>query len=158
MVYQWKTPGLYKISPDVAAAELEECRNPDGVITPSDVVERAKSHDSPLHEIFEWNNTKAANKWRESQARTMIANIMTVMEINEGEEKRTVTVRAYPHINGDGEEGRGYKPLKVVLENSQDKEYLLQRAKAELASFQMKYRNLSELTSVLEAISKLLEG
>ena len=153
MVYKWKTTGLYKVDPNIAGAEIERCRNDGDVILPSAVVERAADVENPLHDCFEWDNGKAANKWREQQARVLIANVLTVVEAKSEEAKPTV-VRAFVNISDGGE--RGYKEVNKVLLNDADRQYMLDRALGELRSFEVKYQTLSELNTVFAAIREVL--
>lgn len=152
MVYQWKTP-LYKVSADVAGAEVEGCRNVDGVITPASVVERATPTANPLHPCFEWDNDKAAIKWREQEARVLIGNLVTVIKTDSSDEPPMV-VRAF--VNTNGNDGKSYKDIVTVLKHGGDREYLLARAKSELESFMVKYGKLSELAAVFKAIGEVL--
>ena len=48
------------------AQELERIARsaPDGVLTPSAVVESARDEGSPLHDKFEWDDGVAAEAWR----------------------------------------------------------------------------------------------
>lgn len=151
MVYQWKLP-LYKVSADVAGAEVEACRNEYGIITPASVVERAQPQESPLHECFEWDNDKAAIKWREQEARVLIGNIVTVFS-GEAEVNAPVTVRAF--VNTPGKESGGYKGIVSVLNNPADREHMLSKALDELRSFKMKYASLNELVDVFHAIDQV---
>lgn len=54
--------------------KLRELEN-DGRLLPSNVVEEARDENSPLHEFFEWEDTIAAEKYRLSQARTLIRSV-----------------------------------------------------------------------------------
>lgn len=47
----------------------------DGVLTPEDVVTAAEPEDSPLHELFTWNNEVAGHKHRLDEARALIRTI-----------------------------------------------------------------------------------
>jgi hypothetical protein len=153
MVYQWKTQGLYKIPAEVAASEIAQCTDADGYIQAAGVVERARPQESPLHPVFEWRDNLAAEKWREQQARVMIANIVTVETIEVSDEN--VTVRAFAHVGSDTQ--RGYKAIAEVLGSAPLYISLLETAKRELASFRDKYRTLLKLRPVTNAISKFLE-
>lgn len=58
------------------AAELNRlAKKAKGRITPRDVVEAARSASSPLHGYFEWNDSEAAERYREIQARTLLRSI-----------------------------------------------------------------------------------
>lgn len=56
----------------------------DGQLTASGILKEAKRKASPLHSLFEWNNTSAAEKYRLAQARNVIkrANV-SIVEPNE---------------------------------------------------------------------------
>jgi hypothetical protein len=47
----------------------------DGRLTPEQVVRDAKSLTSPLHDYFQWDDTKAALAWRTQQARVLIRSV-----------------------------------------------------------------------------------
>ena len=56
--------------------ELMDKRN--GKLTPKDVVEDGKNKTSPFNSYFEWDNTKAGEKYRLHQARYLLASIVTI--------------------------------------------------------------------------------
>jgi hypothetical protein len=45
-----------------------------GEITPKLIVEAARGPDSPLHAAFEWDDSKAAECWRERCARDILVS------------------------------------------------------------------------------------
>lgn len=47
----------------------------DGVLTPDAVIEDARDPDSPLHDLFEWDDSKAAHEYRRVTARSFIRSI-----------------------------------------------------------------------------------
>lgn len=60
-------------------AELEKIRvRNGGVLTPEAVVAAAKKPTSPLHRVFEWNDSEAAKAWRIEQARCLIRSVHVV--------------------------------------------------------------------------------
>lgn len=75
----------------------------NGRLEPSAVVDDARSEDSPLHELFEWDDSAAAERFREHQARNIIASVRVVIETQE----RNVRVPAYVHdpLLPNGEQG-----------------------------------------------------
>lgn len=151
MVYEWKVP-MYRVPANVAGAEIEACMDAEGVISPASVVERAAPETNPLHGCFEWDNDKAAGKWREQEARTLIGNLVTVFA-GESESRQPITVRAF--VNTIGRDGRGYKNIVTVLGCDADRERMLATAMQELTSFKTKYASLSELAEVFGAIDRL---
>jgi len=58
------------------AAELNRlAKQNGGKITPRMVVDAARDDNSPLHDYFEWNDSEAAEKYREMQARTLLRSV-----------------------------------------------------------------------------------
>lgn len=47
----------------------------DGHLTPEEVVEAARPIESPIHDLFSWNDAEAAHKYRIAQARTVIRRV-----------------------------------------------------------------------------------
>jgi hypothetical protein len=152
MVYQWKIPDLYSVSANEAGAEIEKCKDTGGFITPSAVVRRARDETSAIHGCFEWNDARAAERYRLDQAGELIRNIVTVKLTHEAQPP--VTVRAFVNIKGEDE--RGYKMLSAVVKNCDEYAYLLDCAKKELQAFERKYAALTELGSVFMAIREVL--
>ena len=144
--YKWKTPGLYKVDANVAGKELERIYKRYGKIEPSVLVEESRPEDAPLHDCFEWDDEKAAKLYRDSQARRLICNVVIV-----GEPKKDTYTRAIVHVCNE------YKPLKVVLQSKDMTQELLRNALRELKCFEAKYRELSELAPVFDAIQKVTE-
>lgn len=77
---------------DVKAA-LSELQDKHGNLLPEDVVERAKSANSPLHDLFEWNKDKAAMAHWIATARNIIGEYRVVIHVM----NTTREVRAFVH-------------------------------------------------------------
>ena len=154
MVYQWKIPEMYNISADEAGKEIENCKDASGYIKPNAVVEKARDTGSVIHGCFEWDNNVAADKYRVGQAQELIRNIVTVHVAEEDESP--VTVRAF--VNIKGADDRGYKPIRAVIRNTDEYEYLLSAARGDMESFTKKYENLTELRGVVSAMREVLAG
>lgn len=74
---------------DQIRAELSAIYERSGSVTPEEVVKEATPDDAPLHGQFEWNNDKAAHKYRLVQARTMIRSVGVIIR---GEKKPLIHV------------------------------------------------------------------
>lgn len=59
---------------DEIAVRLREMEK-DGRLTPTEVLEEARSPESPLHDQFNWNDTEAAEKYRLMQASRLIVRL-----------------------------------------------------------------------------------
>ena len=89
----WRNP-IAHTDVNTIVAELEEIRESRGEISPQILIESSKNKKSVLHGYFEWDNDKAANKWRLRQASELLGRI-EVKVIKNGEPK---TYRVYQTV------------------------------------------------------------
>lgn len=143
-MYKWKIEGLYGVDAQVAGKELERIYSEQGTLEPSVVVEQSRPKSAPLHSVFEWDDEVAAEKWREQQARVVIASVMVVDESTD-----EPFTRAFVHVSDD------YRPLSIVLEDRDMTEELLDSALRELRTFERKYNDLVQLAPVFHAIEQV---
>jgi hypothetical protein len=118
-----------------------------------DVVEEARSKDSPLHDKFEWDNTIAGQKWRIHQARNLINVYYTTINTDAGE---TEPCRVFVSLKDDRYDEGGYRTMVSVMNDVELRNKLLNDAKEDLVSFKLKYNQLKELALVFEAIDKVV--
>ena len=52
-------------------------------LTAENLLEVAKNKNNPLHDLFEWDNTKAAEQYRLQQARVFINEIKIIVDTKE---------------------------------------------------------------------------
>ena len=134
-------------------SELDRiCADGGGVLYPPQVVKSAQSKKSPLHELFDWDDSEAAKKWRLEQARGLIRAYVVMIPYEDG----AVTHRAYVSMSNDRAGDGGYTPIQVVMDDTTKREMLLEQAKRELKSVQNKYGILKELASVWAEIDKAM--
>ena len=145
MTVTWKL-GFYK------GVDAEKCWSEIQSIgdsyTAKQIVERARDDQSELHKIFTWDDTEAAELWREHEARRMVTSLV-FKEEEKADEPCTIRVL---HI---ADEPHVYKPTVLIMQNKDEYKALLNRAIGELKAFQKKYKTLSELEDVFNAISAL---
>jgi len=68
------------VDPEKIYRELSIIHDKNNGILPNQVVQVAKSPKSELHKCFDWDNTKASDKWRLHQARQVIKAIRIIKE------------------------------------------------------------------------------
>lgn len=145
------------VSAQIAGEELENIEHRNGSITPQAVVDAARPEGSVLHNIFEWDNDKAAEQYRLSQAGTFIR---CIVKTTETENKKEITYRAFVNVNpvGDTQNKQGsYINTRSALTNPVSREVILANAKREMQTFRKKYKELNELALVFDAIDKVFE-
>ena len=82
----------------------------DGTLTAENVVDDARSPESPLHQHFEWNDTAAAEKYRITQARKLISSVhVTIIE-----ELRLIDTVAYIRDPDLGPRDQGYAAVTEI--------------------------------------------
>lgn len=153
MVYRYKAT-RYKIPAQVAGEYLEGLSQEDDGLTKKKLLERSRPEDALLHDVFEWDDSIAAEKHRLWQAGYFISNIMTV-EVR-GEQIKPQ--RAIVSVTDSSHAERAvYKPVHVALADVDSREIVLRNAIREMESFKEKYQNLTELANVIGAIDEYLQ-
>lgn len=84
----------------------------NGLLKPEAVVEAARPESSPLHSHFEWNDSKAAEKYRLDQARVLIRSVY-IEHPNDATER----VHAYVSLPSDRVDGNGYRAARAVIKS-----------------------------------------
>lgn len=149
MVYQWKDMSFIKADPQAAGEQMALLEETGG-LTPARLVEANREIGTPLHDEFEWDDEKAAKRFRETQAQYVIRHI--VVE-SSGLSGVPVQIRAFVNLR-DNEE-RKYLSLSRVLSDNELHQQLLEEAKSDLVAFKAKYETLEELTSVFQIIKEV---
>lgn len=149
MEFSWKVASLMPVDAQTAGDELSRIYAETGALEPAEIVKQSKPTDAPLHPCFEWDDTKAAEKYRCTQAANII-RCLTVTAETETQDAREV--RAFVHAE------RTYRPIELVVNRPEWREEMLRNALSELASFQAKYQALSQLSPVFEAYQALKQG
>lgn len=140
---EWRVKGLFKADAQKVFEEIG-----DNKFNYKEIIEKAKSEDSELHKCFEWDNSIAADKYRLSQARMIVQNLVFTAKDVEVQPLRVFQITQEKNV---------YQPTRVFLENKQEYEGLLSRALRELEAFQKKYATLTELEQVMDAIDNALK-
>jgi len=146
--FTWKMKGLAKkVNPDDAAKELQRIQNIYGSITPEILVNEAKKRKSPLHAIFEWDDTKAAENYRLQQARILLNNIqVTIITDNES---KNISVYEVTSVKD------GYKAIDTF--NSDDIEFVKIGIERDLFYLKKKLSLYKQFDKVLEFINQAIE-
>lgn len=141
----WKIKGLYKADAEAVYSEITALGDS---FSPAQIVEAAKDEDTELHKCFTWDDSIAAQKYREHQARMLVAQLVIRTETSDN---KPVAVRVIASTAMKNE----YKPVVKMIEAEQDYTDLLARAINELKAFQQKYKTITELREIFEAIDEL---
>ena len=115
------------------------------------VLDAARDPESPIHDGFEWDDTKAAEEFRLTQARLIIRSLRIEILTDEEEEPAEIQ-RIY--WSTDDEESR-YVNVKVLLEDDALYQQALERATRLLKGVRDRFNEIKELESIWAAIDAL---
>ena len=138
---KWKVSGIFKADAQKVYKEIGSTS-----ITPEEVLEKARNEKTELNKCFEWNDGVAAEKYRLQQARQIIQLLVVVPKSEDSEPIRAFQITS---------ERNTYQPTRLFLEQPDEYQILLKRAKIELAEFKKRYKTLSELEEIFKCIDEL---
>ena len=145
----WKIKGIFKAD---AEKVHEEILSIGDTATPQQIVEYAKNENSELHKCFIWDDTIAAQKYRETQAREIVRSIVYIKDPVEPGKPKT-TIRAIVSTN---EKCGSYAPIQRIVRDEDSYGRLLEAAIRELNAFRKKYAVLSgDLDGLFAEIEKI---
>ena len=128
--------------------ELREVKGRRATLTARQTVAWAKAHPkSALHSRFEWNNTKAGDRYRLWQAQQIIKLVI----VGDAEVPR------YVSLSIDGKRGDGYRDVEQVIDDRVLRARLVDQAFKEFWAVRNRYANLLEFAGVVKAIDELAE-
>ena len=149
MVYEYSWKLNQSVDANVVGKEFERLEEQNGSLTAADVLDSAKSEDSPLHKLFEWDDTVAANKYRLEQAGFYIRILVkTAVE----DDKQPKSFRAYVNVNPNSQSAGVFEDTVRALSKDDTRKIVLDNALKELVNFERKYNTLTELSAVFMAI------
>jgi hypothetical protein len=123
-------------------------------VTPEQVVDAARPAKSPIHSMFEWNDTAAAEQHRLWQARQHISHLEIVVRTESGD----LETRAYHSVvivTGDDKQ-RGYSHMVDIRKSTDLSDQVIAKAFRELEGWKERYAEYKSLFgSVFAAIDKV---
>lgn len=137
---------------------LRAIEKQQGILTPETVVASAEADDSPLHKYFTWDDTAAASRWRQEQARRLIRSVDVVFLDDKGVEQ---SCRAFVNVKPDEDEqedaigNQGYISIARSSKSGSYQLQVLEYAKGQLKSWKDKFGNYREFYGVAAEIDKL---
>ncbi len=122
-----------------------------------EILEMAKDETKEFHKLIEWDDKKAAGKYRLTQVRKVMGDLQ-IVDIGLNAKKRTAKIgipfqplRLYYNLEGES----GYRSIPTIIQSEDLHKKLLLTAKSELYAFMAKYSILTELEPVFKAIRDL---
>ena len=155
--YSWKYGNRF--SAQMVGEQFEAIEKRDGTLTKAAIVDAARSEDSPMHDMFEWDDAVAGELYRENQAgyyiRTLEVKIVPVGNTS----GKPVTMRGFVNVapvDRAKPEGKGtFISTNRAIEQPDTYKIVLDRAKNELHMFREKYKDIKEMEPVFAAINQI---
>jgi hypothetical protein len=140
--YTWLKGTRYTVDANVVGHALEDIEETMGKVTPQALVKKAEAKTSPLHPLFEWDDTKAAARFRDHQARNVIRSVQVVVSEKPRKDQGvtvSIATRAFPYVPAD----EGYLAIDRVARD-------LTRFQSALYAVEAKVAGLNRLIADLE--------
>lgn len=163
MVYKWAphasiNKALKNADPQKIGQQVEQIqRERGGNFEAVDLVNEARPKNSVLHDVFEWDDTEAAEQYRIQQARHLLSVLVVETELPDHEK---VTHRVFVSITERGE--TGYSSLAHVMTDEALRRQFLTKLLNQLNAWQeqcKQYQDLAELmTPIKEKVEQELEN
>lgn len=155
--YEWKEGARFPAEAikdaNVIGRHLELLRTQsNGALMPTDVVDDARHNNSPLHSFFEWDNTKAAEEHRLTQARGLIRSVVAIYKDGNGD-KPLRRIRAFVHIPEI--DRPHYLATDQAMRVPLTREIVLRQAWRALQAWKQRYRDLDEFARLFEEVDRL---
>lgn len=152
--YQWKKDGpTPKVDAQVFGDTVEKLSSDLVSAKPEDIVEAARSKKSPIHDIFEWQDDKAAELFRRQQARHFVGALQIVrVEFSQGP---TVSNRAFFSVKTESR--TGYIDHDRILNDRDLKKQVLETARKELENYIRKFGSVMALGTYVQRLQEIID-
>lgn len=141
-VYQWVSGFNCAVDAATVQAEIDRLTAKHGGFQNNMLVEAARKKGHPLHELFVWDNSRAAESYRLGQAAQLVRSVRVVVRSKGTEVLARQNVRVAVRQADSDDKCTTVKPISQVVRNKQ--EYLQERNRI-LASLRRTERLLEAL-------------
>ena len=154
----WANGTPYKANPDAAYTAIMDLKaRHHGVIQPRVLVDEARDPTHPLHNEFEWDDTLAAEAWREEQAR----HIIIAIRIERIDGPTLPPIRVFipeRRVNPDAETKR-YVHVREIrgTDTELQRERDVRNAVESLHMWLRRYQEWPELSGLVEWVAEALD-
>ncbi len=149
--YEWKYGSKQSGNAQMIGERLESIRKCQrGFLSAGVIIEYAsKNRYSELGKRFEWDDTIAARKHREDQARAIIRFL--VVKISEPEYNESIRLYVRVFVGAQSK----YTSMHYALSDADMRAQVVETAMKEAREWRHRYRNIAELARIFEAIDGL---
>ena len=154
--YHWTPGARFRAKAQAVGETLQElAAKYDDRLTPRVVVDAARPETSPLHPCFEWDDVRAAELFREGQARLVLRSIRVVSEDADTREPQPCFVVVTEKVGA--QQHRSYMTTARAKEEPLLTRQIMERALAELITFQKRYEQYRAIFEIAEVARERAE-
>ena len=156
----------YKISDKLNQERINEILRVEQQkgLTAEALLEEASKKSSPLHDLFEWDNSEAGHLYRLQQARVVINEVKVIIENKEYYAFENVQV-SVPNAIGNNSANideppitqRVYKPIVEILNNEDLRKQIISSALRQHEYWERQNEKYSELSPIIKSAKKIRE-
>lgn len=142
---------LKKKDAEAVAKEFTAIHRAAGVVSQELIVQRAADPGSPIHHLFQWDDSEAARLYRLEQARCLLRSVRVVYT---SPNKEPIKTRAFVRAAAPSDEGGNlhFQPTMVLMKDGGQRAALVRRAWQELQSWRKRHASLTEFAEVFSAM------
>lgn len=164
--YSWKSGYSYRVSAETVGNVLEKIEQSKGSATSEDFLEYSRSEDAETHEMFEWDDAIAAEKYRLRQSAQIINQLQIEITYEEAKTTDTEIILEVPNhtiktsafvnvgerYSSRPTEKATYVNIIDAMKDADKRKQVLKNASASLEAFKQKYKGFKELERVIAEI------
>lgn len=154
MQYEWAATIRFSSDAQEVGERIDQLARDQGYVTPHDLVADAQVEESPLHGLFEWDDTVAADRHRVWNARRVLSGLRVVLQVKPDQAAEPTVAWCSVTIK-DGP--RAYVALAEVIQDPDMRAQALGAALKMLAAARKRYAHLEELAGVFTELEKVLD-
>lgn len=144
--YSWRIP--HRVDAQVTGKVMEQIEERDGCVTKESFLEESRPQTAPTHELFEWDDTVAAERYRLEQSRHIITDLQVKIIRQDVEKTAPAVVKVTVGNKTKGE----YINAETVMQTDELRKIALKNALYDFKQLEAKYSNYVELAEIFTAI------
>jgi hypothetical protein len=153
--FAWRDGSRFKVTAQIAGDELDriarENNTPVPHVAAQVLVDESRPEAAPLHPEFTWDDQIAAEAYRVNEARNIIRSIRVV----ENEENGVSAAPNWVSVKLSDTNESAYVETVTAWSEEAMRKQVLADAIGQLRGLKARYKHLSELGEVFEAIDRL---
>lgn len=152
MKYKWRDIHPGKGNAQAVGKEIEVLVKKYGHVTPRILVKEARRRSSAMHRLVEWDNTVAADAYREYQARLILCSLVTVVKCKGRE---PMEIRAFVNIGGERAKSGEYIMMSVAMSEPDTAAEVLAKAYSDMLTWKRRYGHLKLFADVVQIMESV---